>query len=217
MKKKYLPYLIILGLTLIYLFFFSGYMQMFTNLNSGIFGIVSSIIIYYYLYIIYLLYFKKYQLNKIELSLIFSSYLIISLYLLFFKNKIYIDSSTMDLIPLFFYHANSFEYTMMIGNILMFVPFGCLYQRFNLKISFFFIILLGLVIEGTQYIFKVGVFDLSDILLYTIGFYLGYLYFIIFKHHSLKYENLSYDIRLIITLMAILLIIALIIARLILK
>lgn len=211
MKHKYLVHAILIILTLGYLFFFSGYVQMFTNLGSGIFSIISSVLVYFYLYIIYLLYLKKYQLNKYEIALIFITYIIVFIYFLFFKNESFISSITFNPIPLFFTNPNKFEYVMMIGNILMFVPFGCLYKRFNLKISLIFIILVALAVEGLQFYFKVGVFDISDALLYLIGFYVGYFYFLLMKKNSAKYLNISYDIRLIISLMVILALISLII------
>jgi glycopeptide antibiotics resistance protein len=180
---------------------------MFTNLENGIFSLLSSILVYFYLYIIYLLYIRKYQLNNSELALIFITYIVVFLYFLFFKSETFINSITFNPIPLFFTSPNKFEYIMMMGNILMFVPFGCLYKRFNFKISLFFIILVALAVEGSQYYFKVGVFDISDALLYIVGFYIGYFYFKKMKKYSDQYNNISYDIRLIITLMVILLLI----------
>ncbi|MDF9866652.1 glycopeptide antibiotics resistance protein [Bacilli bacterium PM5-3] len=214
MNKNNVPYIVIAILTLIYLFFFSSRIVVLTNLNPIIFNLISSVIVFCYLDISYKLFFKKYQLNKLEISFVFISYLTILIYLLFFKNSTTIDSSTMDFIPLFFYHPSAIEFSLLVGNIIMFIPIGYLYKRFNLPFSLIFILLLSGIIEGSQYIFKVGVFDLSDILLYFIGFYLGNIYYSILKKKSKKYNNISYDISLIFTLIVVLCIILLIINKL---
>lgn len=207
MLKDKTAYIVISILTLIYLFFFSSRIVVLTNLNPLLFNLLSSIVVFCYLDIAYKLYLKEYQLNKAEITFVFLSYLIILIYLLFFKNTNVIDSSTMDLIPLFFYQPSMLQFTLLVGNIIMFIPIGYLYKRYNLKLSLLFIIALACIIEGSQFIFKVGVFDLSDMLLYFIGFYLGNFYFILSSKKSKKYNNISYDIRQIFTLIVILFIV----------
>ena len=197
-------YIIISILTLIYLFFFSSRLVVLTNLNPIIFNLLSSAIVFCYLDIAYKLFIKSYQLTKLELTFLFSSYSIIVIYVLFFKNTTTIDSSTMDLIPLFFYNPSMIEFTLLIGNIIMFIPIGYFYKRFNFKYNLIFILFIAALIEGSQFFFKVGVFDLSDILLYIIGFYLGNFYFIIFRKSSQKYNNISYDISRVFILIIVL-------------
>lgn len=204
MTKTQKAYLIIFLLTLVYLFFFSSRLVVLTNMPTVQFNIISSILVFAYLDIGYKLYIKKYQLKLYEILFIFASYLIVLIYLLFFKNEEVIDSSTMDLIPLFFYHPSGIQFTLLVGNIIMFIPIGYFYSRLGFKYSIPFIILLAFIIEGFQYIFKVGVFDLSDILLYVIGFSFGLLYHKIVRKYSEKYNNISYDIRLVFSLILIL-------------
>ena len=211
MSKDKTAYIVIIILTLIYLFFFSSRIVVLTNLNPLFFNLISSIIVFCYLDIAYKLYLKEYQLKKKEIIFVFASYLTILIYLLFFKNTDTIDSSTMDLIPLFFYQPSMVQFSLLVGNIIMFIPIGYLYKRYNLKLSLFFILALAGIIEGSQYLFKVGVFDLSDMLLYFIGFYLGNFYYLLLNKKSKKYNNISYDIRQIFTLIVILCIALLII------
>ncbi|WP_423364392.1 VanZ family protein [Mycoplasma sp. P36-A1] len=211
MSKTQKSYLIIFILTLIYLFFFSSKLVVLTNLPVVVFNIISSILVFFYLDICYKLYIKKYQLNILEVLFIFASYLAVLLYLLFFKNNDVIDSSTLDFIPLFFYHPSMIQFTLLVGNIIMFIPIGYFYHRLGLKFGFIFIILLSFIIEGFQFFFKVGVFDLSDILLYIIGFSFGSIYYKLVKEKSEHYNNSSYDIRLVFNLIITLAIILLLI------
>ena len=216
MNQKLIAYSIIGLLTLIYLFVFSSYFVTLTNLPPVLFNILSSIIVFFYLDIAYKLYIKKYQLYKREIFFVFATYLVVFFYLLFFKTSEVVDSSTLDLIPLFFYHQSSLEYIILVGNILLFVPIGYFYHRYNFKFSLIFIILLAFLIEGTQYFLKVGVFDLSDIILYIIGFFIGYFYYQTIKKYSKRFQNISFDIRLVFTLYIFLFIITLIISKIVL-
>lgn len=215
MNKKILAYTIITFLTLIYLFVFSSYFVSLTNLPPVLFNIISSIIVFFYLDIAYKLYIKKYQLYKREIFFVFATYLVVFFYLLFFKSGEVVDSSTLDFIPLFFYHQDYLQYIILVGNIILFVPIGYFYHRYNLKFNLIFILLLSFLIEGSQYFLKVGVFDLSDIVLYIIGFYIGYFYYKIIQPFSKKYPNISYDVRLVFSLYIVLFIITLVISKIV--
>ena len=72
----------------------------------------------------------------------------------------------------------------ILGNILAFAPFGFLLPLLEKKYrNFFYItflsILFSLSIEVVQLVLKVGIFDVDDILLNTIGGIAGYLFYII--------------------------------------
>ena len=67
---------------------------------------------------------------------------------------------------------------IVIGNIVMFIPFGFLGWAFprlkdlkSLLISFVSAIV---IVEALQYFSRLGVFDIDDILLNTLGVYLGW-------------------------------------------
>lgn len=213
MNKTYLAYSIISLLTLTYLFLFSSYFLVLVDLPPMLFNIISSILVFFYLDIAYKLYFKKYQLYKTEIFFVFLTYFMVFIYLLFFKTSNVVDSSTLDLIPLFFYSQSSLQYIILVGNILLFIPIGYFYYRYNFKYSFLFIIVASFLIEGMQYFFKVGVFDLSDIVLYIVGFYLGYLFYRLRKKASKTYQNISYDISQVFSLYLILFILSFLIFK----
>ena len=72
----------------------------------------------------------------------------------------------------------------LVGNVLGFVPFGAILPVINSQSRSFFKILLlsfefSFIVESIQLVFKVGSFDVDDILLNTLGGILGYLIFVI--------------------------------------
>lgn len=73
----------------------------------------------------------------------------------------------------------------ILGNVLAFSPFGFLLPLLNSAYRKFYkiailSILFSLVVELSQLILKVGVFDVDDIFLNSIGGIIGYLSFLIF-------------------------------------
>lgn len=72
----------------------------------------------------------------------------------------------------------------ILGNVIAFAPFGFLLPLLNVKFRKLFYItflslLFSLTVEVVQLIFKVGIFDVDDLLLNTIGGITGYLAFAI--------------------------------------
>ena len=70
--------------------------------------------------------------------------------------------------------------TNLVGNVFAFSPFGFLLPVMTEKKRGLIKVVLGsflfsLIIESCQYIFKVGVFDVDDFLLNTIGGLIGYI------------------------------------------
>ncbi|MCR1842869.1 VanZ family protein [Murimonas intestini] len=72
--------------------------------------------------------------------------------------------------------------TNIFGNVLAFVPFGAILPVINRRTRSFLLIFLlsmefSLMVETIQLIFKVGSFDVDDIILNTLGGVIGYLCF----------------------------------------
>ena len=85
----------------------------------------------------------------------------------------------------------------ILGNIIAFMPFGFLlpmihekYRRF-FRVAFYSLFF-SLVVEAIQMLSRVGIFDVDDILLNTIGGILGYLLFAIC---NLFYRRLQKNLR----------------------
>lgn len=70
----------------------------------------------------------------------------------------------------------------ILGNVLAFAPFGFLLPLLNNKYRNFFLVtflclLFSVSVECVQLVLKVGIFDVDDILMNTVGGILGYLFF----------------------------------------
>ncbi|MFC0344720.1 VanZ family protein [Epilithonimonas hispanica] len=113
-------------------------------------------------------------------------YILFLLYLMFFGfGRSQYDINIVRLIPMFstfgFMKQTILWETIIInifGNVLMFVPFGFLgivFPKFNqfwiLILDFLFAIIL---IEGLQYFTRLGVFDIDDVILNTVGVAIGF-------------------------------------------
>lgn len=71
----------------------------------------------------------------------------------------------------------------LIGNVALLVPIGFLapfvYGNMTWKKSFVLAVAAGLVIEGIQVIFRVGIFDIDDVILNGLGVMVGYWAFLL--------------------------------------
>lgn len=73
-------------------------------------------------------------------------------------------------------------FTNLLGNVLCFVPFGAILPVLNRRARNFFLITLlsfelSFLVEAVQLIFRVGSFDVDDLMLNTLGGILGFLVF----------------------------------------
>lgn len=72
----------------------------------------------------------------------------------------------------------------LLGNVIGFIPLGFLLPIIRQKkkfsfISVIFVFLFSLTIEGIQLIFRIGVFDVDDLLLNTLGGFIGYVSYLL--------------------------------------
>lgn len=93
-------------------------------------------------------------------------YCLLLIYLLFFKN---IGIQGIEWNPLMF--IQDLLSAVVLLNIVMFVPSGFLF-KFNKKNLLLFILIIFLV-EISQYVFALGIFDFGDIFTNTCGFIIG--------------------------------------------
>ena len=125
------------------------------------------------------------------LRIMFIVYVFVLSYLVFFSERygrIRYSTPQCNLVP--FQEINRYlsqfrEITFVavinvIGNTLIFVPFGALLFIFSKKLAtcystILLSLLLSLVIETTQYFTMVGVFDVDDIILNTLGGFIGWI------------------------------------------
>ncbi len=83
----------------------------------------------------------------------------------------------------------------LVGNVVAFIPFGMLIRwarnkKTNAWIALLYSFSFTLIIEVTQYITMLGVFDVDDIIMNTTGGMIGYLiYYIITRIYRRKYAE----------------------------
>lgn len=125
----------------------------------------------------------KNKIKKFSLSVIFIYYIILLFNMVIFAR--YNTINSYNLIPFksiidIFNNGNIYSIIInILGNLLIFMPLEYFIielfkiNKFILNFSISFIIIL--IIEIMQYIFKVGVFDIDDLILCTLGMMLFYI------------------------------------------
>lgn len=141
--------------------------------------------------------------HKIGELVLFTAYLILLFYLLFFSESMgrtgghqYRYNLTLFReIKRFFVYRDVVGYKSLllnvVGNVLAFMPFGYFMPKLTErgKNIFFTVLLsfeLSLCVELLQLIFKIGCFDVDDLLLNTVGGFLGYLVYFLFARQKIK-------------------------------
>lgn len=212
MNKNLIPNIIIVVLTLIYLFIFSSSFLAFTNFNPIIFNIISTIIVFFLLKNIYNLYIKKYQLNSIEILIIIISYALIFIFFAFDKHLLKPAIFDFNPIPDYFLQINQSSYLFFIASIIIYIPLGFFYSRYNLKLKPLAFIGFAVIIALINYFLNLNNFSLATIILNVIGLFIGSIYFNFVKKRSYQWNNFSFDIRLNLTLIFIIIGITMIIS-----
>ena len=130
--------------------------------------------------------------------ILFVAYLILLFYLLFFSEKMgrTVGAEEYRYNLVLFKEIKRFYSVMgthpkmfwlnIAGNILAFMPFGFLIPRLrdkstNLFLAGLFSLELSFAVELLQLVFKLGCFDVDDLLLNTVGALVGYCLFVMAK------------------------------------
>jgi glycopeptide antibiotics resistance protein len=142
-------------------------------------------------------------MKKILSGSLFALYLVILLWLVLFKLKVNISSvfdhhhRSLNLLP---FAAPSrvhgeIGFGEMIYNCLFFIPFGLLLDVNFKKIGFLpklaFIMFFSISVEIIQYIFAIGVTDITDVITNTLGGFIGLTLYSLFNKyiHSNKLDR----------------------------
>ena len=131
------------------------------------------------------------KLIKILSWVVFLLYLLLLADLLFisrtYDNSYGVNLVPMNQIELFFGLLRSSNYSFrklaiinLVGNIAIFIPFGFFLSFLVKRYRNYFRIFIFLC-EFIQYYFKVGTFDIDDIILNLLGVTIGYLLFVVFR------------------------------------
>ena len=129
--------------------------------------------------------------------LLFVIYLIVLFWILLFKLGVrfsYRENRTVNLIP-FKEHLTlngKTDFSEIIMNVVIFVPLGIyagsLFKKWRFVKTLFFFFFISLIVEGLQFILKVGAFDITDTITNTLG---GIIGLIIFKVIEKMFNNSS--------------------------
>ena len=123
--------------------------------------------------------------NKITKALLII-YLAALFWILLFKLGVrfsYMEKRDVNLIPFseLFISNGKIDLAEIILNVVIFVPLGIyagvLFKRWSFGKKLFFFFLLSLVFEMLEFFFKIGAFDITDIITNTIGGIIGLLMF----------------------------------------
>lgn len=123
--------------------------------------------------------------NKLTSALLII-YIIVLFWILLFKFGVqfsYMPTRRVNLIPFerLFLSNGNVEKAELILNVVIFIPLGiyvgALFKKRTWRHKFLIFALLSLMFEGLQFIFKMGAFDITDIITNTIGGLAGLLLF----------------------------------------
>jgi len=116
--------------------------------------------------------------NKLT-SVLFIIYLIALFWILLFKFGVrfsYMENRNVNLTPF-----AKIDVAEIILNVVIFVPLGIyagvLFKRWGFVKKLFFFFLISLMFEGLQFIFRIGAFDITDIITNISGGIIGSLIF----------------------------------------
>ena len=113
-------------------------------------------------------------------------YTIFLLYLMFFgMGRFQYDENVIRIEPLFStlnYIENTIRWwdiiRVVLGNVVMFIPFGFLGWAFpqikDLKSTIITFVSAVVIVEALQYFSRLGIFEVDDVILNTFGVYLGW-------------------------------------------
>ena len=166
---------------------------------------------------------KRTQQILLDLLLysVFALYLVILFGLLFMKAH---SLSSINIVP---FHSISiilfsdnpvlraFAFSNVIGNIVLFVPLGVYLPLFigekNILKNVLWIILISVLVEILQFIFKVGVSDIDDVILNGFGGFIGVIAYKILLKTLVDFKKTRFAVTLIAPIVAVLSIVGLII------
>ena len=132
--------------------------------------------------------------NKLTIVL-FVIYLIALFWILLFKLGVrfsYMENRQVNLIPFseFLILNGKIDFGEIIMNVIIFVPLGIyagiLFKEWIFGKNIFFFFLTSLIVEGLQFILRVGAFDITDIITNTLGGIIGLM---IFKAIEKSFNN----------------------------
>lgn len=158
-------------------------------------------------------------------KILFGIYIFLNLWIILFKTSFSISEiigltgeRSINLIPFYYPSKVNFHLREVIANLIIFIPLGIYLKMFDINSKK--VILSGFIfsifLELIQFIFKIGAFDITDIITNTTGTMFGVCGYIllekVFKNKE-KINNVLRIIALIVTILISLLMALLIISN----
>lgn len=148
------------------------------------------------------------------LRIILLLYCLLMIYLMFFafgrgnRWEVYMFSLKIDTIPLWFPKLNGYWllWFFSLGNVLLFVPFGfllpaCFPRAFSGYAKSLLWFLVGITcVELAQMLSLLGIFDLEDILVNSLGFSIGYLVWRFWQRQTNLLSKILWSICIVLAL-----------------
>ncbi len=110
----------------------------------------------------------------------------------------YLEERKINLIPF----ANGYYDKMeTILNVVIFIPLGIyagiLFRKRTIALKVFFFFLISLLLEALQFVFRFGIFDITDLMTNTCGGIIGYLLFVILEKSNKNFQKTQNQINFI--------------------
>lgn len=163
--------------------------------------------------------------KKIITKFLFGVYIFLLLWIILFKTSFSVSEiiglskeRSINLIPFYYPAEVNFHLREVIANMIIFIPLGIYLKMLdtNSKKAILYDFIFCILLEISQFVFKIGAFDITDIITNTTGTILGVCGYIllekIFKNKE-KIDKVLRVIALIVTILFLLLMILLIISN----
>ena len=159
------------------------------------------------------------------IKILFGIYLLLLVWIILFKTSFSISDlinlskiRSINLIPFYYPTEVNFHLREVIANIIIFIPLGIYLKMLNInnKNTILYGFIFSILLEISQFVFRLGASDITDIITNTTGVILGVLVYILLEKiikNKEKSDNILKIIALFVTILFSLLMMLLIISN----
>lgn len=153
----------------------------------------------------------KIKNNKTTIILI-AVYCLLAVWIILFKMDFSIIKTMglrgINLIPFYYKNEVSFHFREVMYNVAIFIPIGIYLQmlKVDLKKSILFGFSFSMILEILQYILKVGITDITDLITNTSGVVIGFLIYMALTAIVKKSEKLDKTLKILATIVTVLMV-----------
>ncbi len=159
---------------IIYYFYLQSFITNYISSQVDI-HMILVLVLCFYIYLLITIIIDR-HINRNE-RYAFKYIYVIMLITLFFSKSIntttYVETFNLNISNVKYSFSNNIGYILLITNVLLIIPLGYMFRRLDPIVKILLPLLIFLFVEYIQYDNMIGVFDINDIILNTIGFYIG--------------------------------------------